>query len=292
MENVNKTASPRRIFPAISALLALAALLSGLSARGDDRPLVRIGLQEKPGPVRSFEPLAAHLAKSATFRFEIVPFAGFDELETAFAKRRVDLAYLGALKYVQLRTTKGIVPVMADGAPAKSIIAVPIASPLKRLEQLRGRTLALAYEGSTTGHIVPLLLLARAGLDAASLTRSRQAAGPGNLFWEFVGSHEKAAEVVISGEYTAAAMVENVFEKNRDKLRALGSSQPLPGAVLAGQSDIAPALLEELRALLAAYHPPEGAKSHAFAHGARLVTDSDYDEVRAAVKSVLAPTGR
>jgi phosphonate transport system substrate-binding protein len=266
--------SPR--FRGVVVLAAL-VLLSALPAAA--KTPIRIGHREKRGEVskaREFGPFLAWLNQSPAYEYTIEVFDTVEQLEAAFISNRVDVALLGPLAYVRLHSATGAYPVVAEGQTYRSVIIVRKDSPVQKLSDLKGKTFAFGYEESTSSHLFPLLMLVKAGVKEADLGAHA-----------FVGGHSQVVDAVASGKYEAGGLIEGEYERNKDKVRLLSTSSPIPGVPLVVHRNAEAKWLADFRKSLLAYKPASKDPAFAFASGLTPVTDEDYSPVRSVAHIVL-----
>ncbi|MBI2212430.1 MAG: PhnD/SsuA/transferrin family substrate-binding protein [Acidobacteria bacterium] len=223
---------------------------------------------------KSFAGIIAHLQSSSLFEFEIVQYTTYEESYAALKSKNVDLVVIGAVKYVEAHHEIGAVPIVAEGGAVRSMIIVRKDSPLKSAKELKGKSFAFGYDGSTSTHLIPLLLMSKNLVKQADL-RSTQ----------FVGAdQEKIVAMVLAGEVDAGGIVENMFDRYKGKVRALETSDPFPGGPLVARKDMPATTIEALRKLFTSYKPVAGER---FGKGASSVKDSDFNQVRFLCKVVL-----
>ncbi len=223
---------------------------------------------------KTFAGLFAHLNASQDVTFEISTYPSYEDVYSALKAKKVDVALIGAVLYAQAHYEIGAQPIIAEGGMIRSMIVVRKGSPIKDVKELKGKSFAFGYDNSTSTHLIPLLLLSKSLIKQADLGKTA-----------FIGSDQnKIVAKVVSGEYDAAGLVEPVFNENKDKLRAIETSDPFPGSPLVARKDADPRMLDSLRRLFLSYKPVAGQR---FAKGAIAVTDGDFNQVRFLCKVVL-----
>lgn len=263
---------------AVAVLVSFLVPLFPLAADAADKTTLRMGVTEKKATLQSsFGGLLDHLKSSDSFDFVVTAYDDYDQLYAAFRERRIDLALVGAVKYVEARSETGAIPVIAEGGMTRSVIVVKADSPIREVRSLAGKTFAMGYEGSTSTHLMPLLLLSKHRVKESDLGKI-----------DFIGAdHDKIVSQVLSGKADAAAIVETVFERYKDKLRALETSDPFPGSPLMAHKDADPAMIEGVRKVFLSYKPVPGQR---FYGGAIAVTNADFNQIRFLCKVVLGKT--
>jgi phosphate/phosphite/phosphonate ABC transporters, periplasmic binding protein len=108
----------------------------------------------------------------------------------------------------------------------RAAIVVPPDSPIRDLADLRGRSFAFGSPNSTQGHLIPRLMLQRAGLTLHDLRA-----------YAFHDSHAATANAVISGRYDAGGLQDTLALAlaERGLVRILALSEPYPSSgIIAG----------------------------------------------------------
>jgi len=223
---------------------------------------------------KTFAGMIAHLRSSPAFDFEISSYPTYEESYAALKAKKVDLIVIGAVLYVEAHHESGAVPIVAEGSAVRSMIVVKKDSPIKSVKELKGKSFAFGYDGSTSTHLIPLLLMSKGLVKQADLGKT-----------QFVGAdQEKIVAKLLAGEVDACGVVENVFEKYKDRIRALDTSDPFPGGPLVARKEMPAATIEALRKLFTSYKPVAGER---FSKGATVAKDGDFNQVRFLCKVVL-----
>ena len=173
--------------------------------------------------------------------------------------RKLEVARFGPASYAQAWLVTGgkveplAVQTDSDGfAGYHSVIVVKTDSPHRRVEDLKGRSLAFADPNSTSGYVAPHYFLKEAGFD------------PGKHFGRtgFSGSHENSIIAVVNGSYDAAATwwtneERSNFQRMESKgmipkgqVRVVWKSPKLPESPWAIHTDLPPDLKRDVRACL------------------------------------------
>lgn len=216
------------------------------------------------------------LNTSSSIAVDVKVFPSHEELYAALAANKVDLAFLGAVKYARAHKELGAIPIVAEAPDVKAIIAVKPASPIAKVEELRGKSIAFGYEDSTTTYLIPLLLLSKHGLHQGDFKQT------------FVGHHpQDLVDAMLAGKFDACAMSDYTYSRNRDKVRVLEQSDRFPGPPIVARKALDPAVVAEVRRLFLAYKPGPDAASQHFGKGAIPVTDADFNRVRFLMKSLF-----
>lgn len=236
------------------------------------KPIV-IGHREKAGKSgsRDFQPALDHLnSRSAGRRYEFRAFDSADELLESLKTGSVDAALLGPVYYVRAHHEFGAFPIVAEGSSYRSVLFVKDASPIRKVEDIRGKRFAMGYRDSTSSHYFPLLMLSKARIKEADLAAA-----------DFVGGHSKVIEAVLSGKYDAGGVIENEFDRAKGKgLRLVAASDPIPGVPVVVRKELDPRVVGELRTLLLSFKAPSPDPGIAFSSGLVETSDRAYNQIR------------
>ncbi|MEO8383269.1 MAG: PhnD/SsuA/transferrin family substrate-binding protein [Acidobacteriota bacterium] len=242
------------------------------------RQTLKIGVAEGKGKqtaADSFAPFLKQMNLSPRYAFEMVVFEDGEKQYEALRDHKVDLAFLGPAPYVKAHFEFKAEPVVAEAGELRSMLVVAKSSPIRSVDELRGKTLALGYEGSTTTHLLPMLLLSKHQLKSENLGRIT-----------FVGDQtRKIVDAILDGSVVAGGISETLYDANKDKLRILETSEALPGALMVAHPKVGANVLKDLRSLFIQYVP--AASSPRFTKGAVAVTNDTYNRVRFLCKVVL-----
>lgn len=134
-------------------------------------------------------------------------FTSYGVAIEALSRGEVDFVRFGPVSYVVAKGSNPGIRLLAmesnNGAKSfNGVIAVPEASPLKKLEDLRGKHLAFGARLSTTGRYLPQAAMVKAGILAKDLDG-----------YTYLDRHDKVAFAVAAGQYDAGAMNEETYEK-------------------------------------------------------------------------------
>ena len=234
----------------------------------------------------SFQPLAQYLSVRLGQPVTLRIARDYQDHIDSAGNGSFDLAYMGPSLYVKLRETYGAFPLLARQRIGTqpvfhSKIFVRADSPVTDLAGLVGRRVAFGDPKSTMGHLVPRYMLWQAGVSVDRLASHK-----------FVNDHVNVALGVLTGEFDAGAVKEDVFfQYEKRGLRAIATSAPISDHLFVANPRMPPAVVERLRAILLAMHQdPDGrAALNALTPGVNAlvpVQDRDYDTLRAVMKKL------
>jgi phosphonate transport system substrate-binding protein len=270
-----------RHFIAGAALLAAAAV-----AQAAPRTLT-IATSEGSTPGSAAKELAGvltHLNTASNLKFTLKTYPTYDATYDAFKRGEAELMLVGSVKYVQAHSEIGAIPVVVEEPRwQESVVVVAKGSPLKSVGDLKGKKFAFGYADSTTTHLLPLLLLSKYHLTAADLGKTA-----------FLGSDQtKIVDAVVKGQSDAGAVATAVYDANKDRVRALETSERIPGGTVVAHKELDAKLLAAVRSQFLSYKPAAAAATGPrlrFPHGAAPAADADYNKVRFLCKVLFKKT--
>ena len=195
----------------------------------------------------------------------------------ALTSGQIQMAQLGASGYASawIDSNGAVEPLVTnkelDGALGyHSILIVKSDSPYKKLEDLKGKTLAWADPNSTSGYLIPLVSLRGAGIE------------PEKFFGRtlFSGGHEQSVLGVINGQLDSAftwsskghnagqirAMVDRGVLR-MDQFRVVWESPLIPNPLVVVRKDMPEDMKRELRAFWTELHKIDPKVAEAAARG-------------------------
>jgi len=208
----------------------------------------------------------------------------------ALRSQFVDVAFLTAVGYVlAARETGAEITVKAlrgGRADYAARIFVLQESPITRVADLRGKTIAFVDPASSSGYIYPMVLLVKAGLV--------QDRDPRSFFKEsiFAGGHDAALLSVLNGSVDAAAAFDEAPErilkepKKAARFRHIAETARIPNDGVAMRRGLGAEFKTRLTSALMALNTSEGIDLLRRLYnidGLVPAQDSDYDPVREAV---------
>ncbi|MDE1989402.1 MAG: phosphate/phosphite/phosphonate ABC transporter substrate-binding protein [Betaproteobacteria bacterium] len=262
----------------LGLLLAAGALIAAHAADpSEEKPLVLAVHPYLPREeiLEHFTPLANYLTRAIGRPVEIRVGRSYAEHIEAVGSDSVDLAYMGPVSYVQTVAKYGKKPLLArqvvNGNPfLKGEIIVRTDSPLRSLQDLRGKCFTFGDPDSTMSTILPRWALAQDGITPSQLGRFRN-----------LESHDDVALAVLSGDCDAGAVKSEVFQKFAPKgLRALAELPRVHDHVFVTRSTLPQPLIQTLQAALLALNDiPEGRPIMAAIHpGMSALVPAEYND--------------
>lgn len=196
------------------------------------------------------ERLAAHLGQELGVEVEMVVGETYDHVGELLASGGVDFAELSPYVYVRTKEKTKLKPLamaIADGSDtAASYIVVKRDSPLKRIEDLKGRTFGYVDRASATGYLLPRKYLREHGIDPEKDFEQTHV----------LGNHEAVLQAVLDGKVAAGGTYQGAFVAMRRKgvdplsFRVIGKTARSPRDLYVARHDLPQAVCEAISRLL------------------------------------------
>ena len=187
-----------------------------------------------------WQPIVDELEKRTGHRFRLVTSLSVSDYESDLAKGLYDFAYLNPYMMPLLESQPGYLPLVRDSRALHGILIVRKDSPVQRVEELEGKSLAVP---SMTALGASLLL--RAELDRKFGVKTRPV---------IAKTHSSVFVHVINGFTDAGGSVQKALSeqpaKIRDSLRVLHRTQDLPSHPVAVHKRVPPEVRESVRRAL------------------------------------------
>jgi len=136
---------------------------------------------------------------------------------------------------------------------------------IKRLEELRGKTMVFEDPGSTSGYLMPKFFLQRNGFKLAEKKDFDANATPGQVSYVFAYRQEKLLDMVFTKQAAAGAISDDDHAKLSEELKSeisvLAQTERLPRHLVSVRADLPPQTVARLTDILVAMQEdPEGRK--------------------------------
>jgi phosphonate transport system substrate-binding protein len=291
----------RRILTLLAALLSVVLVTAACGGDPSDQQpanglpkTLHVGVVPNVSPDKQraqYEPFRKYLADRLGIDVQLFVATDYSGVVAALVSKKVDLAYLGGLTYVQAAEQSPVTPIVTEvdeetGTPKyPSAIIVKAGSRFTSTKQVVDAHARFAFgdPSSTSGSLFPRVMLTQAG---ARCDRLRITQCPPLASVTFTGGHDATAQAVYNGSVDAGGIELRILHRlekqgtiPKGALRVIETTQVMgyPWVTRAELNDQArktltdsftsltdPTLLDLLRA-----------KSYV------TVTDADYADVRA-----------
>ncbi len=281
----------RESLPLLTSL-ALVPVARAAELEARELKIVFIAYENPDQLLDDVKPVLAYLKKELKLanlkHFVATDYAGVVE---ALKAKRADMGFMGPLQYVLAHEQAGAIPIVGEvynGKPTYTArIFVHKDSGLKRIEDLRGRSIAFVDPISSSGYLYPLEVFKRArligGADEAQKFFKK-------LF--FAGGDEQAIRAVLNKFVDAAGIGQYAHDllrpDERDDIVHIAESQPIPSHCAVVRKDLNPKTVTALQnALLALNKGPNQKllKNLYNVDGYVKVTHAEYEETARIAKA-------
>ncbi|BBO91062.1 PhnD/SsuA/transferrin family substrate-binding protein [Desulfosarcina ovata] len=269
----------RTIF--ILAAIWITTLAAVAMASAETLRFIPLPMQDRETVLKQFRPMTAYLEQrlGATIVYDYCD--NYADVLERFRQSKVDLAYLGPLPYVRLRTVfDGAEPLVhfkeASGEARYTCSLVTFVDTGFDPGSSRDRQIALTQPLSTCGY-----------LSTGGLMRNHGGSLADNLY-RYLGKHDAVALAVVRGEFDAGGLKSAIARKYTHMgLKIVAKTPPLPGFALVGnRHTLDPTMMDRIRQELIVLDPKGKDESRLSAwgdnirHGAVTASDADYTIVR------------
>ncbi len=220
-----------------SASLAQAQGSLKVSAIPDESPTVLL---------RNFTPLGKYLEREIGMKTDWTPVNDYPAVVEGMAARKIDLAWLGGVTFVQVRSRTGTaIPIVQREEDEKftSKIIASTSAGINSLADLKGKNFAFGSASSTSGHLMPRYFLKQNRIE------------PERDFKRiaFSGAHDATAAWVESGRVEGGALNASVWDKlveqrkvDTAKVKVIYTTPPYFDYNWTVRGDLDPALVKRL----------------------------------------------
>lgn len=273
-------------------LLACCAWLSASAAQSETLVFAPLPMEAPETVVKQFRPMLNYLEQRLPgLEFRIDYSSDYQEVLDKLRQGRVDVAYLGPLPYVALKSQFGaatpLVHFLEKSGQPSYTCAIVSASGKTRLKSLKGATVALTQPLSTCGYLATDGLLQQAG---SSLMAQQ---------YRYLNQHDAVALAVAGGEFELGGIKTAIARQYAHLgLQVVAETAPLPSfALIANGQKISPQRQQQLRQALTRLRPLQHEADRAVTqgwgnnirHGAVNASDADYEPVRALRRRARIP---
>jgi phosphonate transport system substrate-binding protein len=230
---------------------------------------------------RKYQPLLSKMEAVLTRKVELVQSTNYSSVIKLFMQGKVDMGILNSFSYIQIAREAKLVPIakrVIDGRGYyQSYIIVNSDSNIKSLDDLKGKVFAFSDPNSTTGHLLPRLIL------------QKNVINPEKDFHEvlFIGHHDSIILAVANRTADAGSVASYIFDgydtRITKKIKIIDRSEPIPLGPLVVRFDLGKEWIDKIKRFFLSLHESEEGRS--LLREARLsaftdVQDKEYDIIR------------
>ncbi len=259
--------------------------LAALSADPEKLNMVFVPASEK-GDNQDYESLIAIIETLADIKIKPIRVTDYNAAVESMRAGRAHIAWYGGKTYIQAAEMAGAESFAAgirkgdDTAGYYAYFVVPVDSPLRALEDVRGKILGLNSIGSTSGDLIPQVELMKVGLSTKNENDFAK------VF--YAGSHDACLLAAINKHVDVCGMSSRNFDARLadgtfkiEQVRIIHRSSLVPPPPLAYSTKLSVELRDRIKkATLEAHkHGKIGGYGGEMSHYIE-VTDADYDLLR------------
>ncbi len=219
----------------------------------EEKPVIYFGIIPRYNPMimyHSYQPMMDYLTENTPYRFELKLSRDYTETVKLLHSGETPVASLGGVTCIEAQESFGVIPILKPlnevGQPFyTSIIIVRKDSPIRTVQDLRGKSFAFSSHHSTSGNLIPRYLLFQEGISLFDFSS-----------YVNLDSHDAVAKAVLKGRVDAGAVKDVVaFRYKEHGLRFLVISEAIPSVPIVVHSDTPPELAESIKTALLALNP-------------------------------------
>jgi phosphonate transport system substrate-binding protein len=208
--------------------------------------------------IRKFTPLANYLEAQLGMKVQFTPVTDYPAAVEALVNKKVELAWIGGLTFVQASRRSGgkVVPIAQreEDTRFQSVFITRSNSGINALADMKGRQVSFGSQSSTSGHLMPRTFLLQAGIDPEKDFKRIA----------YSGAHDATIASVVSGRVDAAALDITVWNKfvsenkvDTNAVRVFFTTPPYYNYNWSVHADMPAALRERIKAALFALDPKD-----------------------------------
>ena len=270
----------------VTLALSLALPMGALAAPPADWPKeLKLGLiptESSDNITERFDNLVQHLQKELELPITTQVASDYAGVITAMQFKHIDLAYFGPKSYVEAADRAGaealVMEVSEDGSKGyHGVIITKKDSPIKSMEDAKGKVWAFTDPNSTSGTLVPTVFFVK-----------EMQIDPEKYFSKVIysGSHEASILAIKGGKIDIASTNDLDLARGNGKgwdtekdFQILWTSPLIPGSPMACRKDLPESLKTAMKEAFLSYKDQEGLKMLKL-QGYVATDDATYNPIR------------
>jgi phosphate/phosphite/phosphonate ABC transporter binding protein len=228
------------------------------SSHGTASDILKMGVIPLESPAemyRRFTPLTEYLSRSLGKPVRLSISTDFEQTLKDLEEGITDLAFLTPTTYIDARKRFDavlLVKALRRGVPyTHAVIAARRGSGIARVEHIAGKRFAFGDQMSTSSYLIPLQMLAEAGIKLGDLKD-----------YGLLGHHDDVARAVIAGDYDAGGLRESTAKNFEDRgLEVIKTSVEIPEFNICASKNMDKATMGQIKKSLLALNSKD--KEHA-----------------------------
>lgn len=302
-------------FPYQSILIFLLALLLGACDSSDQIPIQKVDSRDRltDAELTHLPHQQSQALKSNSYLFgfdlrssphedaaQYLPFLKYLESATGYhfklhftpknsttideiGEGLIQFAAMGSFGYLKAQSKYPVIMLVQgvnreNKTQYRSAFIVSPLSPIQNIKEIKGKNMAFGNRNSTQGYLIPQITLKKNGIALADLKS-----------YDFTGSHQRCAEVVIAGKFDVCGMQDTLAEILADQglLRIIHFSDYFPSSGIVANKSLPTEVVQRVQQALLDFGP-EGEHRKLLYHWGRtempkgfvISKESDFIELR------------
>ena len=206
--------------------------------------------------------VARKLAAKPVFEGKIVVAPTIVRLEKLIEEDKVDFYMESPYTTYLINATGTALPLLrrwkSGAAEYRGVLFTKKDSGAERVEDLRGRMIALEDPGSTSGYFLPKVFLAGKGLKLSEKTSLDAAVAPGEIGYIFGYSTARVVDLVLTRKVVAGAFSNEDYDrldaKKKSDIVLLAETENFPRYFVSIRKELDPEMAGRLQEILLAMH--------------------------------------
>ena len=228
-----------------------------------------------------YQPLLSKMSALLKINVELVQSTDYSGILKLFLERKIDMGILNSFSYIQIAREARLIPmakrVIGGKGYYQSYIIANSESDIKRLDDLKGKVFAFSDPNSTTGHLLPRIILQKNSINPEKDFK-------GVLF---IGHHDSIILAIANKTADAGAVASYMFDcydtRITKKIRIIDRSEPIPLGPLVVRLDLGKEWIDRIRRFFLSLDESEEGRGLLREAGLSAFTDvqdSEYDIIR------------
>jgi phosphonate transport system substrate-binding protein len=254
------------------------------------KPVIFVGVVSRYPPTviyQGYQPIMDYLTRNTPYQFVLRLNSTYQQTVDELAGGKVSAAFLGTYIYVRAYEKQAVScllkPLNENGEPLSHAVVITRSdNAIRKIEDLRGKRVAFPSQDSFSGNWLPLYELKKHNISLADLD---------SVY--YFPHHQSVVYHVLRGTFDAGVVKERVAKEFLPRgIRIVYTSEPIPGSPIVISKHCPAAVAGAIRDALLHIdlHRPSDKAMVAdwdpeFQYGFASATDSDYNSVRAILRT-------
>lgn len=196
-------------------------------------------------------PFLDYLEAATGYHFKIYFTPKSSSAADELGRNQTQFAAIGASSFLYAESSYGVT-LLARGlnelgkAEYQSVFVVRNDSSISNINDIKYRKLAFGSQDSTQGHLIPRIMLAENEISLDDMES-----------YNYMGSHQKCAEAVVSGKFDICGMQDQLADKlvGEGELKIIHRSRYYPSSGIVANSTVPDEVIKKVRQALLDFDP-------------------------------------